>query len=82
MRYAVPEVGGYVTAQVDGLIEWVVELGAPITAGQVIARVHEPKRLGVAPVDHHATVDGFLAMRHHPGLISMGDAVAMQGVPV
>lgn len=80
VRYSVPEVGGYVMAQVDGLIEWIVELGAPIEAGQVIARVHEPRRLGVAPVDHHATVDGFLAMRHHPGLISMGDAVAMQGV--
>lgn len=79
-RYVVPETGGYVTSEHDGLIEWLVDLGDPITPGQPIARVHEPKRLGVAPVEYEATVDGMLAMRHHPGLVKMGDAIAMQAV--
>ncbi len=74
----VPEVGGYVISNTDGLIEWLVPLGGDISAGQPIARIHEPRRLGIAPVDYHATVDGVLAMRHHPGLIKMGDAIAMQ----
>ena len=59
-------------------VEWLVELGDPIAVGQPIARVHEPRRLGVEPADYCATIDGILAMRHHPGLVKMGDAIAMQ----
>ncbi len=69
---------GYVISEADGLLEWRVDLGQPIAQGQAIARVHEAKRLGVAPVDYCASVDGILAMRHHPGLVKMGDAIAMQ----
>lgn len=77
-RIVVPEDAAYVVSQTDGLLEWLVELGGPITAGQPIARVHEPRTLGVEPASYHATVDGVLAMRHHPGLVKMGDAIAMQ----
>ena len=77
-RLDIPETGAYLTAETDGLIEWLVELGDPIEPGLPIARIHEPRRLGIEPVACHATIDGILAMRHHPGLISMGDTVAMQ----
>ncbi len=79
-RITTPEENGYVISEVDGLIEWLVPLGGAITAGQPIARVHEARRLGVDPVEYHATIDGILAMRHHPGLVKMGDAIAMQAV--
>ena len=77
-RIIVPETDPYVVSDTDGLIEWLVELGDPIAAGQPIARVHEPRKLGVEPTEYHATIDGLLAMRHHPGLVKMGDAIAMQ----
>ncbi len=78
----VPLEGAYITSESDGLIEWVVALGDPISVGQVIARVHDPVHLGTPPRDYHATIDGILAMRHFPGLIRLGDSIAMQGVVV
>ena len=75
----VPLEGAYITSESDGLIEWVVALGDPITEGQVIARVHDPVRLGTPPRDYHATMDGILAMRHFPGIVHLGDSIAMQG---
>lgn len=78
VRVTTPEVDGYVTSQDDGLLEWTVGLGDEISAGQVIARVHETKRLGTIPTEYRATIDGVLAMRHHSGLVKMGDAIAMQ----
>ncbi len=78
----VPLEGAYITSESDGLIEWVVALGDPISAGQVIARVHDPRHLGRVPVEYRATMDGILAMRHFPGLVRMGDAIAMQGTIV
>lgn len=77
-RITVPEQDGYVISETDGLIEWLVPLGAEIAAGQVLARVHDPRRLGGSSVEYRANVDGLLAMRHHPGLVKMGDAIAMQ----
>ncbi|MGI9604996.1 MAG: N(2)-acetyl-L-2,4-diaminobutanoate deacetylase DoeB [Acidimicrobiales bacterium] len=74
----VPLEGAYVTSESEGLIEWVVALGDPISEGQVIARVHDPVHLGGEPRDYHATIDGILAMRHFPGLVHLGDAIAMQ----
>jgi len=40
--------------------------------------VHDPRQLGVTPVEYAATLDGILAMRHFPGLVKMGDSIAMQ----
>lgn len=78
VRITVPEADAYIVSEVDGVIEWLVALGEPIAPGQVIARVHEHRTLGVEPVEYRATVDGILAMRHVPGLVKMGDAIAMQ----
>ena len=75
---AVPEVGGYLISESEGVIEWLAELGTPIDVGQPIALVHDAVRVGTAPVEYRATIDGILAMRHYPGLVKMGDAIAMQ----
>lgn len=80
-QLVVPEEGAYITSTVDGLIEWLVVLGDPITTGQPIAVVHDPRVLGNDPVTFTATMDGILAMRHFPGLVKMGDSIAMQAVP-
>lgn len=78
----VPLEGAYITSEGDGLIEWVVALGDPIACGQVIARVHDPVNLGAAPREYLATIDGVLAMRHFPGIVHLGDAIAMQATIV
>jgi N-alpha-acetyl-L-2,4-diaminobutyrate deacetylase len=78
----VPLEGAYITSDSDGLIEWVVALGQPISEGQVIARVHDPVHLGTPPRDYHATMDGILAMRHFPGIVRLGDSIAMQATAV
>jgi N-alpha-acetyl-L-2,4-diaminobutyrate deacetylase len=78
----VPLEGAYITSESDGLIEWVVSLGDPIATGQVIARVHDAVHLGSAPRDYHATMNGILAMRHFPGLVHLGDSIAMQATVV
>lgn len=80
LQLVVPLTGAYITSTSDGLIEWLVGLGDHIVEGQPIARVHDPTRLGQPATDYHATIDGILAMRHFPGLVKMGDSIAMQAV--
>jgi N-alpha-acetyl-L-2,4-diaminobutyrate deacetylase len=82
VRIHIPESGAYVTCETNGLIEWLIDLGDPIREGQVIALVHDPVRLGTAATEYRATIDGILAMRHYPGLVQMGDAIAMQAIDV
>lgn len=67
----------FVFAQDDGLLEPYVDLGDPIRAGDVIARVHPIGRTGQAPAEYHAKLDGVLAARHFPGLVKMGDCLAV-----
>jgi len=67
----------FVFAQDDGLLEPYVDLGDPIRAGDVIARVHPIVRTGQAPAEYHAKLDGVLAARHFPGLVKMGDCLAV-----
>ena len=79
-RIAFPESDAYIISESDGLIEWCVELGAQIRAGDLLARVHDPVNISKRPVEYRASLDGLLAMRHYPGLVKMGDAIAMQAV--
>ena len=50
-------------------------------AGAAIARIHDVERTGVAPVTYEAAIDGVLAGRHFPGLIGLGDTLAVVAVP-
>lgn len=64
-----------------GLIEPVVDLGEPVQAGQVVARVWSAERSGLPPIDYTAGLDGILAARHFPGLLKAGDCLAVIAVP-
>jgi N2-acetyl-L-2,4-diaminobutanoate deacetylase len=69
-------------AEDDGLIETMVDLGAPVRNGEVIARIHDIGRTGVAPQEIRAQISGILTARHFPGLVKMGDCAAVVAVPV
>lgn len=64
-------------AEDDGLVEPCVDLGDPVRAGDVIARIHPVGRTGQNPADYRAALDGVLAARHFPGLVKTGDCLAV-----
>lgn len=69
-------------APTAGMIETMVDLGAAVTRGEVIARIHGIERTGEAPVEIRAGLSGLLAGRHFPGLVQAGDCAAVVAVPV
>ena len=64
-------------AETEGMVEFTVSLGDPVTKGQLLARVWPTQRNGMTPLEIHAQMDGLLAVRHVPGLIQMGDCLAV-----
>lgn len=67
----------FVFAEDEGLVEFCVNLGEKVRKGDVIARVWPLDKTGVAPVEYHALRHGLLVSRHFPGLLQMGDCVAV-----
>ncbi|MEJ2014421.1 MAG: N(2)-acetyl-L-2,4-diaminobutanoate deacetylase DoeB [Limibacillus sp.] len=80
-RLDMPDGDCYVTSESSGLLELTADLGERVEKGQVIARVHSIERTGVAPEELRAGHGGILAGRHFPGLVGMGDSVAVIGIP-
>jgi N-alpha-acetyl-L-2,4-diaminobutyrate deacetylase len=78
----------YTTSEHDGLLELCKDLGEMVESGEVIARIYDAARTGVAPVEYRARRGGLLAARHFPGLVRIGDTVAVvadiveRGIPV
>ena len=72
----------YVSCDTPGLIEYKVDLGATVEEGQLIAVVHEITRTGRPPALYFAGISGIFTGRHFPGMIGMGDIVAVIAVPV
>jgi N-alpha-acetyl-L-2,4-diaminobutyrate deacetylase len=64
-------------AEEDGLVEPLKDLGDAVQAGEVVARIHALNRTGGAPVEHRARLDGVVAGRHFPGLVKIGDCLAV-----
>ncbi len=64
-------------AEHAGLIAFAVDLGEPVRKGETIARVHPLDRTGIEPATYRAKMDGILAARHFPGLIALGDCLAV-----
>jgi N-alpha-acetyl-L-2,4-diaminobutyrate deacetylase len=64
----------------DGLVEFLKDLGDPVTKGEIVARIYPLGRTGAAPAEHRAALDGLLAARHFPGLIKTGDCLAVIAV--
>ncbi|MCE8003475.1 N(2)-acetyl-L-2,4-diaminobutanoate deacetylase DoeB [Billgrantia ethanolica] len=72
-----PDASCYVQSEHTGLLELTLALGDKVEKGQVIARVYDMTRSGVAPVEYHAGRDGILAARRFPALVNMGDTIAV-----
>lgn len=67
----------FIASEHAGLIEYCFNLGDQISKGDVIARVYDITRTGVAPIEYKAKRDGLLACRHFPGLVQCGDTIAV-----
>lgn len=61
----------------EGMVAFQVDLGGAVRAGDVVVNVHTVGRLGEAPVEYRARMDGVLAARHVSGLTEPGDCLAM-----
>lgn len=76
-----PDERCFVTSEHSGLLEFMVELGATVHEGDVLARVFDLGRSGWRPVEYMAYRDGVVAGRHYPGLVQSGDTLAVIAVP-
>lgn len=80
LRLDMPNADCFVTCETDGLLDMRIDLGEPVAAGDVVARVYDIGRTGAAPVEYRARMGGILAGRHFPGLIRTGDVIAVIAV--
>ncbi|WP_420546952.1 N(2)-acetyl-L-2,4-diaminobutanoate deacetylase DoeB [Curvivirga sp.] len=67
----------FMISEDEGLLEICVDLGEEVSAGDIVARIHDIKRTGIAPQVYKAKKVGILASRHFPGLVKMGDCLAV-----
>ena len=77
-----PDGDCFVFSEHAGMFEPLVDLGQPVAKGDAIARVWSCERNGEEPVVYHAKRSGILCGRHFPGLVQLGDFMAMVAVPV
>lgn len=75
-----PDSDCFVFAEHSGLIEHMVDLGEPVAKGDVVARIWSADRTGEPTFDYRARRDGILAARHFPGLVKIGDCMAVVAV--
>ncbi|MBX6323998.1 MAG: succinylglutamate desuccinylase/aspartoacylase family protein, partial [Rhodospirillaceae bacterium] len=80
-RLAMPDAACYVVSDAAGLLEMRVDPGATVRKGEVVARVYDCTRTGRPPAEYRAGIDGILLGRHFPGLVDMGDIIAVVAVP-
>jgi N2-acetyl-L-2,4-diaminobutanoate deacetylase len=71
----------FMFSETDGLVEITVELGGAVRKGDIIARIYPVNRTGRAPIEYRAGLTGILMARHFPGLVQIGDCVAVVAVP-
>ncbi|HEX9768170.1 MAG TPA: N(2)-acetyl-L-2,4-diaminobutanoate deacetylase DoeB [Kiloniellales bacterium] len=81
LRLDMPDSDCYVISETAGLIEYCVDLGEEVRAGDLLARIHDVERTGGTPAEYHAKRDGLFIGRHFPGLIALGDPIGVVGVP-
>ena len=75
-----PDGNCFVFSNHDGLIEPTVDLGSFVDEGDVLARVWPLDRTGIKPIEYRARRQGMLAGRHFPGLVKVGDFMAVIAV--
>lgn len=67
-------------AQCTGMIEYLVNLGDEVKEGQPIGCIWNTSSTGCKPAIFTAPIEGILLARHFPGLVQMGDCIAVIGV--
>lgn len=72
-----PDGDCYTTSEHDGLLEMCKDLGDTVEAGEVLARVHDITRTGARPREYRTRRGGIFAARHFPGLVRVGDTIAV-----
>ncbi|SAL14090.1 N(2)-acetyl-L-2,4-diaminobutanoate deacetylase DoeB [Caballeronia telluris] len=77
MLLDMPDGSCYTTSEHSGLLEMCRDLGDIVQQDDVLARVYDATRTGTAPVEYRAKRGGLLAARHFPGLVQIGDTVAV-----
>jgi predicted deacylase len=76
------DIDRYLTAPIRGVSEPLVPLGAFVTAGTPVARIHDFDRIDEPGVTIHADGDGYVLMRRFRALIEQGDCVLVIGEEV
>jgi N-alpha-acetyl-L-2,4-diaminobutyrate deacetylase len=72
-----PDARCFHIAEEGGLIRFLVELGDRVVEGQPLALIYPVGRTGQTPGPVSAARSGLVISRHHPGLVSPGDCVAV-----
>lgn len=72
----------FITSVSSGLLELCFDLGESVSVDDVVGRVYDAERTGAAPIEYKAKMNGIMTARHYPGLIKMGDCVAVLAVKV
>ncbi len=75
-----PDERCFVFCERAALLEPMIDLGGRVAEGQPLARLWPVDRSGEAAIPVHARRSGVLAARHVPGLVQMGDCVAVVAV--
>ena len=75
-----PDGDCFVFSEHDGLIEPAADLGDEVDKGDIVARVWPVDRTGVSPIEYRVRRKGLLAGRHFPGLVQMGDCMAVVAI--
>jgi N2-acetyl-L-2,4-diaminobutanoate deacetylase len=69
-------------AEDGGLLEPLFDLGDNVRKGDVVARIYAVGKMGAAPQEITAKMDGVVTARHFPGLVKAGDCVSVLAVRV
>jgi predicted deacylase len=69
------DIDRYVTAPVSGISEPLVPIGAFVTEGQPVARIHDFERVDEPPVEIRADGDGYVMCRKFRAVTEQGDVV-------
>lgn len=80
VNLTMPDDDCFVFSEGEGLFEIMIDLGASVAKGDLLARVWPLDRTGQPPVEYRARRTGLVISRHFPGLIKSGDCVAVVGV--
>ncbi len=73
------DIDRYVTAPIRGVSEPLVPLGAYVTAGTPVARLHDFDRIDEPGVTIHADLDGYVLVRRFRAQTEQGDVVMVIG---